>query len=102
MGSGETDEPPRIRLARLSVVTDEVEGFASPEDAGLSGWPVVAKARVVSLDVRGDRAEVVVDTEPSYAYWLYCVRRSGKWRVAVSGNGPTAGWGDPSIFAWDG
>jgi hypothetical protein len=42
--------------------------FDSPQEAALAGWASTTGAypRVVSVDVSGDRAEVVIDTEPSY------------------------------------
>lgn len=77
-------------------------GFDSPEAAALSGWAsaMAAHPRVVSVDVQGDRAEVVIDTEPSYLDYVYCVRRGGRWFEVVSGNGPTTGWDDPAAIHW--
>ena len=77
-----------------------VGGFESPQEAALNGWPGSAKAHAVSVDVRGDRAEVVIDTDPSYQYWVYCVRRDDGWHEGVSGNGPTINWDDPSVYSW--
>jgi hypothetical protein len=52
-------------------------GFESPEGAALAGWASTpdAHARVISVTVRGDRAEVVIDTDPTYPDCVYCVRR---------------------------
>jgi hypothetical protein len=76
--------------------------YDSPEEAALADWPDAARVRVVSVDVRGDRAEVVLDTDPSYPYWVYCVRNTdGRWREAAGGNGPTIGWDDPSFIQWE-
>jgi hypothetical protein len=80
-------------------MSDE-EHFASPEEAVLADWPAAAHARVVSVDVRGRRAEVVIDTDPHYLYWVYCVRDVAGWREVVSGNGPTLRWEDPSDIHW--
>jgi hypothetical protein len=77
-------------------VADEPGDFDSPEDAALAGWPPAARPRVVSVTVRGDRAEVEIDMMPSYQYWVYCIRRNGRWREVVSGNGPNYSWDDPS------
>ncbi|HET6874590.1 MAG TPA: hypothetical protein VFH70_07420 [Acidimicrobiales bacterium] len=74
--------------------------FDRPEDAALDGWPEAAQARVVSVDIRGDRAEVVLDTEPSYPYWIYCRRSDQGWEVTVGGNGPCEGWDDPARIQW--
>jgi len=54
----------------------------------------------VSVDVRGDRAEVVLDTDPSLPYWVYCVRSEDGWHETVTGNGPTVGWDDPNEIQW--
>jgi hypothetical protein len=77
-------------------------GHASPEEAALAGWASApaARARVLSVDVRGDRAEVIVDTERSYPDWVYCVRRGDGWYETVSGNGPCVGWDDPTAIEW--
>ena len=76
--------------------------FDTPEAAALATWTPAPAAmpRVVSVDVRGDRAEVVLDTVPSYPDYVYCLRTSDGWRVTVSGNGPCVGWDDPSIIEW--
>jgi hypothetical protein len=78
-------------------------GFDSPEQAALASWASApsAHAHVASIDVRGDRAEVVIDTDPSHPDWFYCVRRNGRWFEVVSSNAPTTGWDDPSILDWD-
>jgi hypothetical protein len=80
-----------------------VPGFESPEAAALATWKSTpsARARVVAVDVRGDRAEVVIDTDPSHPDWVYCVRRDGRWFEVVSGNGPSIGWDDPYYLEWD-
>lgn len=75
-------------------------GYASPEEAALADWPESARVRVISVEVRGDRAEIVLDTVPSYQYWVYCVLTDGRWRQAVSGNAPTVGWDDPNQIHW--
>ena len=75
-------------------------GYDSPEDAALAGWPASAQARILSVDVRGDRAEVVIDTDPSYPYWIYCVKVEGRWHESVTGNGPTDGWDTTNIITW--
>ena len=36
-----------------------------------------------------------------YRYWVYCVEREGRRHEAVSGNGPTIGWDDPSLIDWN-
>jgi hypothetical protein len=84
-------------------VSEQVPGFESPEAAALATWQSApsARSRVVSVDVRADRAEVVIDTDPSYPDWIYCVRREGRWDVVVSGNGPSIGWDDPDSLPWD-
>lgn len=82
------------------------EGFATPREAALEGWrsTPAANARVVSETIRNDRAEVVIETEQSErgdVDYVYCVQgTNGRWREAVSGNGPTIGWGDPAEYDW--
>ena len=75
--------------------------FPTPDEAALANWPPSAHARVIDVEVGGNRAEVIVDTDPSEPDWVYCVRSEGGWREVVSGNGPTIGWDDPSIFEWE-
>jgi len=74
--------------------------FCRPEDAALAGWPEAARARVVSVEVRGDRAEVVIDTDSPYPCWIYCQRSDDGWHVTVGGNGPCVGWDDPTEIQW--
>jgi hypothetical protein len=78
---------------------DSTLWFDRPEDA-TSGWPTAAHVRVVSVDVRGNRAEIVLDTDPHYPYWVYCVQSGGRWRTTVDGNGPCTGWDDPEQIQW--
>jgi hypothetical protein len=72
----------------------------SPEEAALAGWPDASGVRVVSTSVVENRAEVVLDTDPDYRYWVYCVKRHGRWHESVSGNAATEGWEDPTILDW--
>ena len=74
--------------------------FDCPEDAALAGWPEGARARVVSVEIRGDRAEVILDTNSDYPYWVYCHRSDEGWQVTVDGNGPCVGWDDPVKIQW--
>lgn len=63
--------------------------FERPEDAALSRWPAAAEPRVVSVDVRGDKAEVQIAVGPSYDYWVRCERRGTGWEEVSSANGPS-------------
>jgi hypothetical protein len=67
----------------------------TPEEAALSGWPTASQARVRSVVVQGDRAEVVVDADPRWTSWVYCVRTRGRWHEAIAESGPTVEWDDP-------
>jgi hypothetical protein len=59
---------------------DAAEGFYSPEEAALSGWEPVSKARVVEARVESsDSVYVVVDTEPSHPMRVHCERINGRW-----------------------
>ena len=77
--------------------------FDSPETAALAGWNQTPKAaaRVAQVTVRGRRAEVILDLEPAYREWVYCVRGTDGWRSTVSGNGPTPNWEDPGVYNWE-
>ena len=77
--------------------------FDSPEAAALAGWRQAPKAgaRVAQVTVRGRRAEVVLDLEPAYRDWVYCVQGEHGWRETVSGNGPTVNWDDPDAYNWE-
>jgi hypothetical protein len=67
----------------------------TPEAAALAGWPKDSQVEVASVEVQGDRAEVVLDTDPRWPSWVYCVRTRGRWHEAISANGPTTEWNDP-------
>ena len=74
----------------------------TPERAALATWESARsdRPRAVSITVRGDRAEVVIETEPQHRDWVYCIRDEVGWRLVVWGNGPTADWDDPSHIHW--
>ena len=74
--------------------------FDSPAEAALDGWPEAAHAEVIAVEIRGDRAEVLLDTDPSYPYWVYCQRAGNGWRLTGDGNGPCVGWDDPTTIQW--
>ena len=101
-------EPRSVPMASVAEVpqpptpTLRCVGHSTPQEAALAGWAAnrSARAHIVSVDVRGDRAEVIVDTEPSYPDWVYCVRRDDGWHETVSGNGPCIGWDDPDEIVW--
>ena len=80
---------------------DAESNYETPEEAALADWPPDSGIRVVSVDIRGDRAEVLLDMDPTYEYWSYCVRVDGRWHEAVSGNAPTSGWDDPNEIHWN-
>lgn len=72
----------------------------SLERLALSEWSSSASARVVSITVAGDRAEVALLVDGDYEYWLYFQRGQEGWRETVSSNGRTIGWDDPSVIQW--
>jgi hypothetical protein len=85
---------------------DAESNYDSPEEAALAGWTSTpsAHARVVSVEVVNDRAQVVVatDGDPDGDHdWVYCVMRDGRWHEVMSGSGPSSGWSDPSVLNWD-
>jgi hypothetical protein len=79
--------------------------YRSPEEAALAGWSSSpsAHARVVSVQIVGDRAEIVLatDQDQDRLDWVYCSRKSEGWREVLSGNGPSDGWSDPTALQWD-
>jgi hypothetical protein len=72
----------------------------SLERLALAEWPEAAAARVVSVTVVGDRAEVVEVVNGSYDYWAYFRRDEHGWHETVEGNGPTLDWDAPSAIEW--
>lgn len=77
------------------------DGFDSPEDAALDGFPR-EHCRVVASRADADHAYVLLNTGSAgqlYLYGVNCVRLEGRWFAASSGNGP--GWSqagaDPSL-----
>lgn len=81
---------------------DDGGGFDTPEAAALAGWAGagVADPRVVSVDIRGSRAEVIIEVGPSYPDWVYCYRLDDGWHEACSGNMPSTRWDDPGYLIW--
>ncbi len=59
---------------------DDDDGYATPEEAALSGWSPAAKPRVVMFRAGEDEAFVYIDTVPSHPMRVVCKRRSdGQW-----------------------
>jgi hypothetical protein len=55
-------------------------GFQRPGDAALSSYPPAANAHVVSIKRRGlRRVVVVVDTDPTYPYYISVAREGDRW-----------------------
>lgn len=75
----------------------EREIYATPELAALSGWRATpgARPRVARVEVRGSRAEVVLELENGYLEWVYCDREPDGWSESGSGNAPSIGWEEP-------
>jgi hypothetical protein len=86
-------------------LTSKRDGFDSPEDAALAGWASTpsARARVIAVEIVGDRAEVVLATDDDHNHgdWVYCARRDGLWHEVLSGSGPSSGWSDPAVLHWE-
>jgi hypothetical protein len=66
----------------------------------LAEWSARATARVVSVRVHADRAEVALLVDAHYEYWQYYVNYGEGWEGVVDGNGPTDGWDDPKVIPW--
>jgi hypothetical protein len=63
------------------------DGYETPEEAALAGWPPTALARVVRVEKKAeDRADVIVDTDPRYFMRAQCRRYGGLWYEEASGN----------------
>jgi hypothetical protein len=62
--------------ARRALADD---GFGTPEEAAIDGYPPSANARAVSVKVRGDQAVVVVDTDPAYRYVVHLRKEGDLW-----------------------
>jgi hypothetical protein len=65
-----------------------IDGFDTPEEAALAGWPPSARAHVVRVERCSDpefpdRLLVFVDTEPSHPMRASCEVVDGRW-VLVS------------------
>jgi hypothetical protein len=80
--------------------THEADDRRDLERLALAEWPEWAGVRVRSVTVAGDRAEIALAVNGNYNYWVYYQRDGNGWREAVSGNGPTTGWEDPSVIEW--
>jgi hypothetical protein len=81
---------------------NEPESFDTPEAAALAGWEATSRTtpRVISVDIRGDRAEVLIEEGASHPDYVYCYRVANGWHEATSGNGPSKGWDDPTYLIW--
>ncbi len=90
------------RMPGTLISVGDRPGHESPELAALATFPRTSKPGVVSVEVHGDRAEVVITTQPPHpdGCWVYCIRRVDGWHETVSGNGPTVGWDDPELIEW--
>lgn len=69
-----------------------VEVFDSPEAAALAEWSPAAGARLVSVEVRGDVAEVLIHVRPDYPDYVMCLRTTDGWIAGSSGNGHVVDW----------
>ena len=54
-------------------------GYPTPEEAALANYPPSAHARAVTTKVRGRKATVVIETDPSYKYVVYCRKDGDLW-----------------------
>ena len=57
------------------------DGYPTVEEAALADYPKTARPYVVSADIKGDAARVVVDTVPSYRWEVRLRRQNGLWFV---------------------
>ncbi|SDO23225.1 hypothetical protein SAMN05428965_3319 [Geodermatophilus sp. DSM 45219] len=52
------------------------------------------------MTVVGDRAEVALDVNGNYDYWVYYQRDGNGWQEPASGNGPMTDWQNTSVIQW--
>lgn len=92
--------PPRVP-SRPLLVPDQ-DACDSPDQVALRGWAgsPAADPRVTQVTVAGNRAEVIIEVADGYPDYVYCVLTDGGWVETTSGNGPTVGWQDPSLYGW--
>ena len=70
------------------------------ERLALAEWSESATAELVSVTVLGNRAEVGLQVNGGYEYWMYFRRAGGGWREAVTGSGRCIDWDDPTSSQW--
>ena len=70
------------------------------ERLALAEWSPAAVARVLSVTVSGNRAEVALVVNGDYEYWAYYQRDEQGWYDTVEGNGPCDDWDDRSVIEW--
>ena len=90
-------------VGSLAIIDDErLVGIVTDRDLvrrGLArGLP--ADARVDSVTVVGNRAEVALVVNDDYEYWAYVQCEEQGWCETVAGVGPCVDWDDPSIIQW--
>jgi len=83
-----------MREPTADPVVDELRRLA------LSEWSTRAAARVISVRVHEDRAEVALLVYAHSEYWQYYVNYGEGWEGVVDGNGPIDGWDDPKVIQW--
>ena len=79
----------------------DAEAERTLERLALVEWSENANARVVSVTIAGNRAEVALVVNGDYGYWMYFQRDDEGWCETVSGNGRTVDWHDPSGIQWE-
>lgn len=81
-------------------MTHEAGDRRDLERLALAEWPGQAGVRVQSVTVVGDRAEVALDVNGNYDYWVYYQRDGNGWQEPASGNGPMTDWQNTSVIQW--
>ncbi len=79
---------------------DDVADRRTLERLALAEWSEAADARVVSVTVVGDRAEVALVVNGDYEYWAYFQCDEQGWWETVAGVGPCVDRDDPSRIQW--
>lgn len=76
--------------------TEGLQGYATPEEAAVAGYPQAAKAFVIDVEPNDPPGggppfeekwvKVQVDTVPSHPYFVTCFLRDGLWYKAFGHN----------------
>lgn len=84
---------PDCKTGRMSDGVD-IADRRTLERLALAEYSEAAAARVISITVRGKRAEVALLVNGDYEYWEYFQRDQQGWHETSSSSGPFVDWDD--------